>query len=244
MRTLEQVATDLHWCAPWALSLFQDLLAEYRQLLQEQPDERHLTQLRIWEGQAPGRRRHCHPPPVLARPGLEAVVRQEVTRRSQRLIRRLQASQPVVAAQVGRLLSQFHQQQPDRRGLEALPDLLRGLRRQDAVLSCQLRNWPLDLPMVLSEIAYEIVAEGMRNALRHGDGSQRAALKVELRQGMLRLEIRNPLKAPLTTGGSGLGLRHLRWRVRSCRGRYRLVQVGWQARLQVRLPLSQEHPLV
>lgn len=105
-------------------------------------------------------------------------------------------------------------------------------------MGCHLRSWPLELPVVLSEIAYEIVAEGLRNALRHGDGSQRAALRVELREGFLRLEVRNPLRGPLQTGGSGLGLRHLRWRVRSCQGRYRFHQVGRQARLQVRLPLA------
>ena len=241
MRTLDEVATDLHWCAPWALDLFQKLLGEYRDLLAEQPEERHLAQLRIWEGNAPGRRRPCHPPVALGRPGLEAIVRQEVTRRGQRLARRLeQAEHSEVAHQVRDLLAQFEQHQPERRGLDGLPQLLRGLRRQGAVLACQLRGWPLQLPVLLSEIAYEIVAEGLRNALRHGDGSRRAALKLQLRDGLLRLEIRNPVRGPLVRSGSGLGLRHLRWRVRSCQGRYRFVEQEGQARLQVRIPLLEE----
>ena len=241
MRTLDEVAADLQWCAPWALSLFQELLSEYRSLLAEQPEERHLTQLRVWQGQAPGGRRHCHPPVALARPGLEAIVRQEVLRRGQRLTRRLDESgQGEVGAQVRALLVQFEQQQPERRGLDGLPHLLRILRRQGAVLHCQLRSWPLELPQLLSEIAFEILSEGLRNALRHGDGSQRVALRLELRDGVLGLEIRNPLKGSLKTGGNGLGLRHLRWRVRSCQGRYRFREVEQQARLQVRLPLSED----
>lgn len=238
MRTLDEVARDLHWCAPWALELFQELLSEYREILEIQPEERHLAQLRVWEGNAPGRRRQCHPPVVLARPGLEAIVRQEVTRRGHRLAQRLDtARHSEVADQVRVLLIQFERQQPERRGLDGLPHLLRGLQRQGARIRCQLRSWPIELPPLLSEIAYEILGEGLRNALRHGDGSQRAALKVELRAGALRLEIRNPIEGPLQTRGSGLGLRHLRWRVCSCQGRYRFVQSGQQAHLQVRLPL-------
>jgi len=241
LRTLDEVAKDLHWCAPWALTLFQELLSEYRELLEKQPVELHLAQLRVWQGQAPGGRRHCHPPVALARPGLEAIVRQQVLQRGQHLTRRLdEAGQSEVAAQVRALLGQFEQHQPERRGLDGLPHLLRKLRRQGAVLVCQLRSWPLELPQLLSEIAFEIVSEGLRNALRHGDGSQRAELRLELRAGVLRLEIRNPLGADLTTGGSGLGLRHLRWRVRSCQGRYRLAQRGQQACLQVRLPVPED----
>lgn len=239
LRTLDQVASDLHWCAPWALTLFQDLLAEYRQLLETDPDEKHLAQLRVYEGRAPGRRRHCHPPVALARPGLEAIVRQEVLRRGQRLAHRLDGAGRPEATQVRSLLLQFERQQPERRGMDGLPHLLRSLRRQGAQLACQLHTWPLELPDLLSEIAYEIVAEGLRNALRHGDGSQRVALKVELRQGVLRLEIRNPVDRPLKREGSGLGLRHLRWRVRSCQGRSRFSQQGNQARLQVQLPLPE-----
>ena len=124
--------------------------------------------------------------------------------------------------------------------LDGLPHLLSSLRRPGAQLACHLRSWPLELPDLLSEIAYEIVAEGLRNALRHGDGSQRVALLVELRNGILRLEIRNPIQGILKKGGSGLGLRHLRWRVGSCNGRYRFLQQGRQVRLQVRLPLPAE----
>ncbi|MBN9419471.1 hypothetical protein ABS71_05940 [bacterium SCN 62-11] len=240
MRTLDQVASDLHWCAPWALTLFQDLLAEYRQLLQEQPEEKHLEQLRIYEGRAPGRRRQCHPPVALARPGLEAIVRQEVLRRGRRLAQHLDSARLTEGAEVRALLRQFEQQQPERRGLDGLPHLLRTLRRQGAQLVCHLRSWPLELPDLLSEIAYEIVAEGLRNALRHGDGSQRVALQVELRDRILRLEIRNPIRGALKKSGSGLGLRHLRWRVGSCHGRYRFLQQGRQVRLQVRLPLPDD----
>lgn len=239
-RTLDQVATDLYWCAPWALTLFQELLVEYRQLLEHQPEQKHLEQLRIYEGRAPGRKRQCHPPVALARPGLEAIVCQEVLRRGRSLAHSLDAAQRPEGGQVRVLLRQFEQQQPERRGLEGLPHLLRTLRRQGAQLACHLRSWPLELPDLLSEIAYEIVAEGLRNALRHGDGSKRVALRVDLMESTLRLEIRNPIRGTLKGGGSGLGLRHLRWRVGSCNGRYRFLQQGRQVRLQVRLPLPDE----
>jgi len=242
MRTLDEVATDLTWCAPWALALFERLLEEYRELLQHQPEPHHLAQLRAWQGQGPGgtgRQRQCYPPVALARPGLEAIVRQEVISRVGTLAHEWEKSGLTGLSQsVRHLLHQFEQQQPQRLALDSLPRLLRGLRRQGASIACQLRNWPWLLPASLSEIAYEIVAEGLRNACRHGDGSGRAALKIEVRQGQLRLQIRNPLGGPLRADGDGLGLKHLRWRVRSCRGSYRFLQVDQQARLKVRLPLE------
>ncbi|MBS2036234.1 hypothetical protein JST97_14685 [bacterium] len=236
MRSLDEIAHDLRWCAPWALDLFQNLLEEYRGRLHEQPDQRHLELLRIWEGNAPGQRRHCYPPVALARPGLDSVVRHEVLARGRKLVERLSGP---VAGEVAALLTQFELQQPERRGLDDLAQLLRTLRRDGAVLACHLGAWPLELPVGLSEVAYEIVAEGLRNAIRHGDGSRRASLRLKLKHGELRVEIRNPLGAsPLRTQGSGLGLRHLRWRVRSWRGRYRFEQVDQLARLRVRLPLQ------
>ena len=235
MRSLDEVAHDLHWCAPWAVELFDRLLDEYRQLLRTNPDEEHLQRLRVWEGNAPGRRRHCYPPVALARPGLEAIVRAEVMSRGARLMSRLSGP---AAAEVSTLFAQFESQRPVRPGLEELGRLLRGLRRQGARLRCQLRDWPLELPAPLSEVAYEIVAEGLRNALRHGDGSGRVSLVVERAPFHLRLRISNPLAGPLCDSGSGLGLRHLRWRVRTCEGRYRFGQVGRRARLEVLLPLA------
>lgn len=120
--------------------------------------------------------------------------------------------------------------------LAALDDLVRstGLSvRYDVV-------GPVDqVPRTVSREAYRVVQEGLTNALRHGDSSAGAGLRVAVVDEHLEVEMTNtvtgrPIRVRL---GGGRGLRGMRERVELLRGDFDAGEVDGQWRLRARFPL-------
>jgi signal transduction histidine kinase len=97
---------------------------------------------------------------------------------------------------------------------------------------------PLEsIPGPVSREGYRILQEALTNVLRHA-GTVPARVRVEVADGALTLEVRNPLTADIPGPGRGSGLRGIRERAALLGGRARTGpdQADWQ--VHVELPLN------
>jgi signal transduction histidine kinase len=105
---------------------------------------------------------------------------------------------------------------------------------------------PRALPGPVSREAYRIVQEGLSNALRHAGGRVAVTLRVDVRDGHLRITVENPIakageaarSGAATRPGGGHGLRGVADRARLLGGTAEAGPVGRTWRLHVRLPLG------
>ena len=125
-------------------------------------------------------------------------------------------------------------------GLDELPRLLREFRGRGMKLDCKLTEWPVQLPAKQSQTAFGVIQEGLRNAFKHATGSK-VRLTVKRADGHLYITVRDwgaGMRNRPKSKGKSLGLRQLRWRVRTCGGESRLCELaGRGCALQVRLPV-------
>ncbi|BFV60070.1 histidine kinase [Kitasatospora sp. CMC57] len=91
--------------------------------------------------------------------------------------------------------------------LAELPLLLRQLELVGVPVAARVDPGPAGLPGEVSRAAYRIVQEGLTNVLRHA-GQVPAVLRIDVRDGVMELELSNPVGAdrPSRPGG-GRGLR-------------------------------------
>ncbi|MFE0948461.1 sensor histidine kinase [Streptomyces mutabilis] len=105
---------------------------------------------------------------------------------------------------------------------------------------------PRALPGPVSREAYRIVQEGLSNALRHAGGRVTVTLRVDVRDGHLRITVENPIakageaarSGAAPRPGGGHGLRGVADRARLLGGTAEAGPVGRTWRLHVRLPLG------
>ncbi|MFE0789162.1 sensor histidine kinase [Streptomyces mutabilis] len=105
---------------------------------------------------------------------------------------------------------------------------------------------PRALPGPVSREAYRIVQEGLSNALRHAGGRVAVTLRVDVRDGHLRITVENPIaeageaarSGAAPRPGGGHGLRGVADRARLLGGTAEAGPVGRTWRLHVRLPLG------
>ncbi|MDF2848942.1 MAG: sensor histidine kinase, partial [Oerskovia sp.] len=85
-------------------------------------------------------------------------------------------------------------------------------------------------------VAYLALQEGLTNAHKHGAGD-RAVVEVRHRDGVLALTVTSPLRAgDAAAPASGHGLRGLRERVASVRGRVETSRADGEFRLDIEVP--------
>ncbi|MEU8589078.1 histidine kinase [Streptomyces sp. NPDC048664] len=137
-----------------------------------------------------------------------------------------------------------------RPGLDEASRLLESARSSGALADAEVTG-PLEhLPGPVSREAYRMLQEALTNVLRHA-GPVPVGVRITVRGGRLRLEVRNPL-APTgqaagsgggdgggTGRGSGSGLRGVRERAALLGGEVQAGREGDQWLLRVDLPLSQ-----
>lgn len=97
---------------------------------------------------------------------------------------------------------------------------------------------PLDtVPGPVSREGYRILQESLTNVLRHA-GSVPARVRVAVADGMLTLEVRNPLTDGIPGPGKGSGLRGIRERAALLGGHARTGPTDGDWQVHVELPLS------
>ncbi len=97
---------------------------------------------------------------------------------------------------------------------------------------------PLDtVPGPVSREGYRILQESLTNVLRHA-GSAPARVRVAVAEGILTLEIRNPLTDGIPGPGGGSGLRGIRERAALLGGHARTGPTEGDWQVHVELPLS------
>ncbi|MDN3027720.1 histidine kinase [Streptomyces sp. S.PB5] len=114
--------------------------------------------------------------------------------------------------------------------------LLESARASGAKVDADLTG-PLDtVPGPVSREGYRILQESLTNVLRHA-GAVPVRIRIEVGDGNLALEVRNPLTAQIPGPGRGSGLRGIRERAALLGGRARTGpdQGDWQ--VHVELPL-------
>ncbi|MCX4992503.1 MULTISPECIES: sensor histidine kinase [unclassified Streptomyces] len=114
--------------------------------------------------------------------------------------------------------------------------LLESARTSGAKVDAEVAG-PLEtVPGPVSREGYRILQESLTNVLRHA-GSVPVRVRIEVGDGTLALEVRNPLPAGITGPGRGSGLRGIRERAALLGGRARTGphEGDWQVRAE--LPL-------
>ncbi|HYN94066.1 MAG TPA: histidine kinase [Pilimelia sp.] len=126
--------------------------------------------------------------------------------------------------------------EPARAGLAGLDELLARVRAAGLEVTVQGGGAPPPLPVSVDVAAYRIVQESLTNALKHGDGSARVAIRYAPEG--LRLTISNPLgpagRTP-SVPGAGAGLIGMRERAELVAGSLRAGPAGhlWQVHAEL-----------
>ncbi|MHC3472215.1 sensor histidine kinase [Streptomyces sp. 7R007] len=115
--------------------------------------------------------------------------------------------------------------------------LLESARASGAKVDADLTGSLDTVPDPVSREGYRILQESLTNVLRHA-GAVPVRVRVDVGDGALALEVRNPLTAPVPGPGRGSGLRGIRERAALLGGRARTGpdEGDWQVRVE--LPLS------
>ncbi|MGW6004851.1 sensor histidine kinase [Oerskovia enterophila] len=162
--------------------------------------------------------------------------------RAREALTTIRSASRTVLADIGGLMALLRaddEERPDLRpqaGLGQLDALVR--RFTDAGLHVELRREPVlvTLSPASDHVAYLAVQEGLTNAHKHGAGG-RAVVDVRATHGALALTITSPLgEKDADAPPSGHGLRGLRERVASVRGRATTSSPDGEFRLEVTLP--------
>ncbi len=124
--------------------------------------------------------------------------------------------------------------QPDLRDLDALLD---GARTAGVVVTADVGGVPSAVPPAVSREAYRIVQEGLTNALRHA-GPVPVAVRVDVGERVVELELSNPLTAVRGRAGGRRGLAGMRERVMVLRGELDAGADSGVWRVRARLPLA------
>lgn len=114
--------------------------------------------------------------------------------------------------------------------------LLESARTSGAKVDAEVTGPVESVPGPVSREGYRILQESLTNVLRHA-GSVPVRVRIEVADGTLGLEVRNPLTAEIPGPGRGSGLRGIRERAALLGGRARTGpdQGDWQ--VHVELPL-------
>lgn len=116
--------------------------------------------------------------------------------------------------------------------------LLESARASGARIDAEVTGPLTAVPGPVSREGYRILQESLTNVLRHA-GAVPARVRIDVADGVLALEIRNPLPAaPSGRGGSGSGLRGIRERAALLGGKARTGPDGSDWRVRVELPVS------
>ncbi|MFH0517767.1 sensor histidine kinase [Streptomyces sp. M41] len=115
--------------------------------------------------------------------------------------------------------------------------LLESARASGAKVDAEVSG-PLEtIPGPVSREGYRILQESLTNVLRHA-GSVAIRVRMAVADGMLDLEVRNPLDADAPRPGRGSGLRGIRERAALLGGRARTGPDAGDWQVHVELPLS------
>ncbi|MFC9843085.1 sensor histidine kinase [Streptomyces sp. NPDC127595] len=114
--------------------------------------------------------------------------------------------------------------------------LLESARASGAKVDAEVTGPVETVPGPLSREGYRILQESLTNVLRHA-GSVPARVRIEVEDGRLVLEVRNPLTAEMPGPGRGSGLRGIRERAALLGGRSRTGPDEGDWQVHVELPL-------
>jgi len=124
-----------------------------------------------------------------------------------------------------------------RPGLADADRLLESARVSGAKVDAELTGALDTVPGPVSREGYRILQEALTNVLRHA-GSVPVRVRVDVTDGALALEVRNPLTADIPGPGRGSGLRGIRERAALLGGRARTGPDEGDWQVHVELPLS------
>ncbi|MGW3410726.1 histidine kinase [Streptomyces sp. NPDC000888] len=114
--------------------------------------------------------------------------------------------------------------------------LLESARASGAKVDAEVTGPVETVPGPVSREGYRILQESLTNVLRHA-GSVPARVRIEVQDGGLVLEVRNPLTAEISGPGRGSGLRGIRERAALLGGRARTGPDDGDWQVHVELPL-------
>lgn len=114
--------------------------------------------------------------------------------------------------------------------------LLESARASGAKVDAEVTGPVETVPGPVSREGYRILQESLTNVLRHA-GSVPARVRIEVQDGGLVLEVRNPLTAEIPGPGRGSGLRGIRERAALLGGRARTGPDEGDWQVHVELPL-------
>ncbi|MEU9208087.1 histidine kinase [Streptomyces sp. NPDC048415] len=114
--------------------------------------------------------------------------------------------------------------------------LLESARTSGAKVDAEVRGPVESVPGPVSREGYRILQESLTNVLRHAGGVP-VRVRIEVRDGLLGLEVRNPLTADIPGPGRGSGLRGIRERAALLGGRARTGPHEGDWQVHVELPL-------
>ncbi|WP_405909825.1 histidine kinase [Streptomyces sp. NBC_00828] len=114
--------------------------------------------------------------------------------------------------------------------------LLESARASGAKVDAEVTGPVETVPGPVSREGYRILQESLTNVLRHA-GSVPARVRIEVQDGGLVLEVRNPLTAEIAGPGRGSGLRGIRERAALLGGRARTGPDEGDWQVHVELPL-------
>ncbi|MFF4349921.1 sensor histidine kinase [Streptomyces sp. NPDC001530] len=114
--------------------------------------------------------------------------------------------------------------------------LLESARTSGAKVDAEVTGPVETVPGPVSREGYRILQESLTNVLRHA-GSVPVRVRIEVADGTLGLEVRNPLTADISGPGRGSGLRGIRERAALLGGRARTGPVEGDWQVHVELPL-------
>jgi signal transduction histidine kinase len=114
--------------------------------------------------------------------------------------------------------------------------LLESARTSGAKVDAEVTGPVETVPGPVSREGYRILQESLTNVLRHA-GSVPVRVRIEVADGTLGLEVRNPLTADISGPGRGSGLRGIRERAALLGGRARTGPDEGDWQVHVELPL-------
>ncbi|MEU9289818.1 histidine kinase [Streptomyces sp. NPDC048275] len=114
--------------------------------------------------------------------------------------------------------------------------LLESARASGAKVEAEVTGPVETVPGPVSREGYRILQESLTNVLRHAEGVP-ARVCIEVQDGRLVLEVRNPLTAEISGPGRGSGLRGIRERAALLGGRARTGPDAGDWQVHVELPL-------
>ena len=123
-------------------------------------------------------------------------------------------------AQLRRALGVLRSQEPTREpqpDLDALPALVDRVRRAGLAATLSEDGDRRPVPPALATTAYRIVQEALTNTVKHA-GASHAWVRLNWRDGALRLEVRDDGRGPAGNGARGYGLVGMRERVAAAGG--------------------------